>query len=131
MKIMLTLTAKLSELNEDGLKIARLLENDNMPTIQGSTVFINKFSSVSMRSIISYEERYRKFNSDGEPRRKPLDEWEEKHLETRLRVYGNSDKTLFGFYPVVELYKRGNRCLGCIQKFKSRYDKPDHDHRNN
>lgn len=124
---MLKLNAKLNELNEDGLFLVRLLQNDDFPTIQGAEVNINKFSKIFLRSKLTYSERTRKYNANGEPRRDPLSDAEEKRLVATVRVYGETDNGLYTFAPVIELYNRGNRCVWCVMKFKSRYDTPEPD----
>ncbi len=111
---MLTFTVKLDELDHDGLYLARLLENDRYPTIAEGSVRMDKFSRVALRSVISYSERYRLFCGDGRPRTEPLTPREEKHLAATVAVYGEADRSTYEFAPIIELYKHGSYCLGCL-----------------
>jgi hypothetical protein len=113
---MLTLKAKLDELNDDGLFLVRLLENDKYATVQGTTVKMDKYSSVLLRSTINYSERFRKFNGFGQLRSSPLSAAEETCLERMVAFYGDYDSTPFGFYPVGVLYQYGNFCLASIKR---------------
>jgi hypothetical protein len=110
---MVTLTATLMELDERGQWLARALRNERYQTIQGATVRIDKFSEIPLRSVLSYERRFRLFDSLGRPRKAPLTQEEEKQLANTLRCYGDSYSGLCSFSPIVEMYEQGNRCAHC------------------
>lgn len=120
---MLVLTAKLNELNDDGLLLARLIRNGRGLT--ADQIEMDKHSVISLHSTISFSERYKNYDADkklGKPRE--LSPEQEKHLENHIRIYTDVDNSLYEFAPVIELYKRGNRCLHCIMSGAARYESP-------
>ena len=114
---MLILTAKLMELNEDGLWLVRLLQNERYATTQGATVRLDKFSTVYLRSTLSYERRFRTFDAMGKPRKAALTDEQETQLARALKFYGEyaapGEHGLWQYAPMSEAYNQHGRCAHC------------------
>lgn len=110
---MITLTAKLTDLNKDGLWLANHLRHDNAEPIKDGSVTINKFCYIPLRTTLDYETRFRKFDANGAPRKTSITEAQEIQLAQSLKFYGEyavaGEHGSYSFSPVVEMYAQGNR----------------------
>lgn len=116
---MLTLTCKLSELNDDGLWLAHrlhILDDRAAPAVRGDTVSFDKRHGLVLRSKLTVWERAERFDSDGRVRFEPMSDAEHEKWRRHVEVYGNDDATLYTFNPVRHLYAYGRNCVHCVRE---------------